>query len=161
MKTRIKVTDPPKAKFFCSYVNIYLLKKSNFIYAKIALLHIESYVTNFMWNSYVDQSRSPTSGVAKEESHPKTKEMSEWVVLDISGITKTTKSDRVIKILKEAKIDACKVTEIYQNESRNKACISMTVRRAHYEDESKSPDWPGSWIIEEDYGATPEVGDLL
>ena len=88
--------------------------------------------------------------------------MSEWVVLDISGITKTTKSDKVIKILKEvrvftfnifhlsidcqAKIDACKVTEIYQNESRNKPCISMTLRRAHYEDESKSPDWPGSAV---------------
>ena len=27
--------------------------------------------------------------------------MSEWVVLDISAITKTTKSERVIKILKE------------------------------------------------------------
>ena len=88
--------------------------------------------------------------------------MSEWVVLDISAITKTTKSDRVIKILKEAKMDVCKVTEIYQNESRNKPCISMTVRRAHYEDENKAPDWPGSWIIEEDYSqANPEGGSLL
>merc|ERR1712142_227921 len=88
--------------------------------------------------------------------------MSEWVVLDISGITKTTKSERVIKILKEAKIDACKVTEIYHNENRNKSCITMTVKRAHYEDESKSPDWPGSWIIEEDYAqADPEGGPLL
>merc|ERR1711944_289366 len=88
--------------------------------------------------------------------------MSEWVVLDISGITKTTKPDRVIKILKEGKIDVCKVTEIYHNENRNKSCITMTVRRAHYEDESKSPDWPGSWIIEEDYAqADPEGGALL
>merc|ERR1712107_702474 len=94
----------------------------------------------------------------KQEEEERKINMSEWVVLDISGITKTTKSDRVIKILKEAKIDACKVTEIYQNESRNKPCISMTVRRAHYEDENKSPDWPGSWIIEEDYSQTnPEV----
>ena len=43
----------------------------------------------------------------------------------------------------QAKIDVCKVTEIYQNEARNKPAISMTVRRAHFEDENKSPDWPG------------------
>ena len=40
-------------------------------------------------------------------------------------------------------MDVCKVTEIYQNEARNKPAISMTVRRAHYEDENKAPDWPG------------------
>ena len=43
----------------------------------------------------------------------------------------------------QAKMDVCKVTEIYQNEARNKPAISMTVRRAHFEDENKSPDWPG------------------
>ena len=43
----------------------------------------------------------------------------------------------------QAKMDVCKVTEIYQNEARNKPAISMTVRRAHYEDENKAPDWPG------------------
>ena len=43
----------------------------------------------------------------------------------------------------QAKIDVCKVTEIYQNEARNKPAISMTVRRAHFEDENKAPDWPG------------------
>merc|ERR1712045_453630 len=88
--------------------------------------------------------------------------MSEWVVLDITSMTKTTKSEKVIKILKEAKMDVCKVTEIYQNEARNKPAISMTVRRAHYEDENKAPDWPGSWIIEEDYSQTnPEGGPCL
>merc|ERR1712189_119144 len=67
-----------------------------------------------------------------------------------------------LSILKEAKIDACKVTEIYHNENQNKSCITMTVRRAHYEDENKSPDWPGSWIIEEDYAqADPEGGPLI
>merc|ERR1712242_68219 len=88
--------------------------------------------------------------------------MSEWVVLAITSMTKTTKSEKVIKILKEAKMDVCKVTEIYQNEARNKPAISMTVRRAHYEDENKAPDWPGSWIIEEDYSQTnPEGGACL
>ena len=43
----------------------------------------------------------------------------------------------------QAKIDVVKITDIYPSEARNKNVISMTVRRAHYEDESKSPDWPG------------------
>ena len=47
----------------------------------------------------------------------------------------------------QAKIDVCKVTEIYQNEARNKPAISMTVRRAHFEDENKSPDWPGQYSL--------------
>ena len=36
-----------------------------------------------------------------------------------------------------------KITDIYPSEQRNKNVISMTVRRAHFEDESKTPDWPG------------------
>ena len=40
----------------------------------------------------------------KQEKEERKINMSEWVVLDISGITKTTKSDRVIKILKEVKL---------------------------------------------------------
>merc|ERR1711981_1182370 len=88
--------------------------------------------------------------------------MSEWVVLDISSMTKSTKTERILKILKDAKIDVVKITDIYPSEARNKNVISMTVRRAHYEDESKSPDWPGSWIIEEDYTQKdPEGGPLL
>merc|ERR1712061_518200 len=95
----------------------------------------------------------------KKKNHPK---MSEWVVLDISSMTKSTKTERILKILKDAKIDVVKITDIYPSEQRNKNVISMTVRRAHYEDESKSPDWPGSWIIEEDYTQKdPEGGALL
>merc|ERR1712072_78679 len=88
--------------------------------------------------------------------------MSEWVVLDISSMTKSTKTERILKILKDAKIDVVKITDIYPSEQRNKNVISMTVRRAHFEDESKTPDWPGSWIIEEDYTQKdPEGGALL
>merc|ERR1712203_738070 len=83
-------------------------------------------------------------------------------VLDISSMTKSTTKDKVLKILKAAKVDVCKITDIYPSEQRNKPVISMTVRRAHYEDENKSPDWPGSWIIEEDYTQKdPEGGALL
>merc|ERR1712018_770229 len=88
--------------------------------------------------------------------------MSEWVVLDISSMTKSTKTERVLKILKDAKIDVVKITDIYPSEQRNKPVISMTVRRAHYEDENKTPDWPGSLIIEEAYTQKdPEGGALL
>ena len=91
--------------------------------------------------------------------------MSEWVVLDISSMTKSTKTERVLKILKDvslnilnnlnitiillkAKIDVVKITDIYPSEQRNKPVISMTVRRAHYEDENKTPDWPGNIDIQ-------------
>ena len=57
-------------------------------------------------------------------------------------------------------VACCKISDPYQNEFRNKPTISITVKRADYE--SKSPDYPGSWIIEEDYVQTnPEVGPLL
>merc|ERR1712079_727756 len=100
-----------------------------------------------------------SAGHQKTRNHPA---MSEWVVLDISSMTKSTKTERVLKILKDAKIDVVKITDIYPSEQRNKPVISMTVRRAHYEDENKSPDWPGSWIIEEDFTQKdPEGGALL
>merc|ERR1712025_1076009 len=99
---------------------------------------------------------------SREESRRNHLRMSEWVVLDISSMTKSTKTERVLKILKDAKIDVVKITDIYPSEQRNKPVISMTVRRAHYEDENKSPDWPGSWIIEEDCTQKdPEGGALL
>merc|ERR1712025_235708 len=99
---------------------------------------------------------------SREESKENHLRMSEWVVLDISSMTKSTKTERVLKILKDAKIDVVKITDIYPSEQRNKNVISMTVRRAHFEDESKTPDWPGSWIIEEDYTQKdPEGGPLL
>merc|ERR1712183_1049733 len=88
--------------------------------------------------------------------------MSEWVVLDITAFTKTTKTEKVLKILKDAKVEVCKISDQYQNEFRNKPCISITIKRAGYENESKTPDYPGSWIIEEDYANTnPESGPPL
>merc|ERR1711890_225586 len=85
--------------------------------------------------------------------------MSEWVVLDITSFTKTTNKDKVLKILKAAKA-CCKVTDPYMNTDRNKNCISITIRRSDFE--TKTPEYPGSWIIEEDYSQTnPEVGPLL
>merc|ERR1712126_160856 len=88
-----------------------------------------------------------------------TKKMSEWVVLDITAFTKTT-TEKVKKILKQANMSVCKITDPYHNEFRNKPSISITVKRADYE--AKSPDYPGSWIIEEDYTQiNPEVGPLI
>merc|ERR1739847_250318 len=101
-------------------------------------------------------------GRSRREKKKNPPKMSEWVVLDISSMTKSTKTERILKILKDAKIDVVKITDIYPSEARNKNVISMTVRRAHYEDESKTPDYPGSWIIEEDYTQQdPEGGELL
>merc|ERR1712228_639974 len=86
--------------------------------------------------------------------------MGERVVLDITSFTKTTNKDKVLKILKAAGMAVCKITDPYHNEFRNKNTISITVKRADYE--AKTPDYPGSWIIEEDYAQdAPEVGPLL
>merc|ERR1739848_24329 len=101
-------------------------------------------------------------GRSRREKKKNLPKMSEWVVLDISSMTKSTKTERILKILKDAKIDVVKITDIYPSEQRNKNVISMTVRRSHYEDEIKSPDWPGSWIFEVDYTQKePEGGPLL
>jgi len=81
--------------------------------------------------------------------------MSDWVVIDITCFTKTTTKDKVIKILKEGGVKVCNVTDAYASEIRNKPTMSATILRADYE--SKSPDYPGSWIIEEQYGAEPEI----
>jgi hypothetical protein len=85
--------------------------------------------------------------------------MSEWVIIDITAFTKTTTKEKVIKILKEGGVKVCKVTDPYHSELRNKPTISCTILRADYE--AKSPDYPGSWIIEEQYGTEPEVCDPL
>merc|ERR1712059_179736 len=87
--------------------------------------------------------------------------MSEWVVLDISAFTKTTNKDKVLKILKAAKVEVCEITDSYASETRNKPIISMTIKRADYE--TKNPEYPGSWIIEEDYVKSDSVvaGPLL
>merc|ERR1711970_659953 len=97
----------------------------------------------------------------KRESKLITYKMSEWVCLDITSFTKTTKKDKILKILKDAKVDVCEISDPYQSELRNKPTITITVKRAHYEDENKTPDYPGSWIIEEDYSKQPAGGALL
>ena len=65
-----------------------------------------------------------------------------------------------MNLILQANMAVCKITDPYHNEFRNKPTISITVKRADYE--AKSPDYPGSWIIEEDYAQTnPEVGPLI
>merc|ERR1712037_665172 len=85
--------------------------------------------------------------------------MSDWVRLDITAFTKTTNREKVLKILKGAKVDCCEITDQYMNTDRNKNCISIVIKRSDFE--TKTPDYPGSWIIEEDYAAQPTGGDLL
>merc|ERR1719398_199022 len=83
--------------------------------------------------------------------------MSDWVVLDISAMTKTTNREKVLKVLKAGGMTVCKVTDQYMRPTKNKNVISITVKRADYE--SKTPDYPGSWIIEEDYASVAEICD--
>merc|ERR1712014_496379 len=88
----------------------------------------------------------------------------DWVVIDITGMTKTTKKDKILKVLKSAGgggIRCCKVSDQYHNDARNKNCISITILREDYENEAKQPDYPASWILEEDYNGKPEPAALL
>merc|ERR1739841_259425 len=88
-----------------------------------------------------------------------TGKMSDWVRLDITAFTKTTNKDKILKILKGGKVECCEITDQYMNTDRNKNCISIVIKRTDFE--TKTPDYPGSWIIEEDYAAEPAGGDLL
>merc|ERR1711890_63017 len=98
--------------------------------------------------------------ISKERgSKEKEEKMSDWVVLDISAMTKTTNREKVLKVLKAGGMTVCKVTDPYMSPTKNKNVISITVKRADYE--TKTPDYPGSWIIEEDYAAVAEVCDPL
>merc|ERR1711971_725317 len=85
----------------------------------------------------------------KQQLNQEKVNMSEWVRLDITAFTKTTNKEKILKILKGAKVECCEITDPYMNTDRNKNCISIVIKRADFE--SKSPDYPGSWIIEEDY----------
>merc|ERR1712061_445259 len=66
---------------------------------------------------------------------------------------------RSLRFLKGAKVECCEITDPYMNTDRNKNCISIVIKRADFE--TKTPDYPGSWIIEEDYAAQPAGGPLL
>merc|ERR1712071_429430 len=95
----------------------------------------------------------------QQQAKPNPIIMSDWVVLDITAMTKSTNREKVLKILKAGGMTVCKVTDPYMSEARNKNAISITVKRTDYE--SKTPDYPGSWIIEEDYNAQSEVSAPL
>merc|ERR1712110_1280083 len=53
--------------------------------------------------------------------------MSEWVRLDITSFTKTTNREKILKILKGAKVECCEITDPYMNTDRNKNCISIVI----------------------------------
>merc|ERR1719397_541666 len=95
----------------------------------------------------------------KQQLNQQKLNMSEWVRLDITAFTKTTNREKILKILKGAKVECCEITYPYMNTDRNKNCISIVIKRADFE--TKTPDYPGSWIIEEDYAAQPAGGPLL
>ena len=52
------------------------------------------------------------------EKNPKEAKMSDWVVLDISAITKTTNREKVLKVLKAGGMSVCKVTDPYMSPTK-------------------------------------------
>ena len=44
--------------------------------------------------------------------------MSDWVVLDISAMTKTTKADKVLKVLKAGGMTVCKISDQYMSPTK-------------------------------------------
>ena len=59
--------------------------------------------------------------------------MSDWVVLDITAMTKSTNREKVLKILKAGGMTVCKVTDPYMSEARFGIClIKIFVLRCIY-----------------------------
>merc|ERR1712158_226093 len=52
--------------------------------------------------------------------------MSEWVRLDITSFTKTTNREKILKILKGAKVECCEITDPYMNTDRNKTAFQLS-----------------------------------
>merc|ERR1712243_9681 len=107
----------------------------------------------------IHSEESPTNNTRRMSENPK-----DWVIIDITGMSKSTKTEKVLKTLKsggQGGIRCCKVSDQYHNEARNKNCISITILREDYENEAKQPDYPASWILEEDYTGSPVPGPLL
>lgn len=52
-----------------------------------------------------------SAGHQKTRNHPA---MSEWVVLDISSMTKSTKTERVLKILKDVSVKNLEAPNIFK-----------------------------------------------
>ena len=72
-----------------------------------------------MYISHNSRALSSASRVPNlEELNKNTHKMSEWVVLDISAITKTTNREKVLKILKSGGMTVCKVTDPYMSATK-------------------------------------------
>merc|ERR1712243_71261 len=74
----------------------------------------------------IHSEESPTNNTRRMSENPK-----DWVIIDITGMTKSTKTEKVLKTLKSGGqgIRCCKVSDQYHNEARNKNCISITILR--------------------------------
>merc|ERR1712114_32973 len=87
--------------------------------------------------------------------------MSEWMILDVTGITKTTGEKKILQKFKDAKVSCCRIQIFESKEERGgKRCLSCTVHRGDWEREDNDLD-PGAWIFKEDDAAKPEGGEPL
>merc|ERR1711970_790877 len=92
------------------------------------------------------------------EEHYRSIAMSEWMILDVTGITKTTGEKKILQKFKDAKVSCCRIVISESKEERGgKRCLSCTVKRSEWESDANDLD-PGAWIFEEDYTATDIEG---
>ena len=73
------------------------------------------YISRLNRGSYPIDHEAPK----QEEAKPNPARMSEWVVLDITAMTKSTTREKVLKVLKAGGMTVCKVTDPYMNEARS------------------------------------------
>merc|ERR1712212_257195 len=52
--------------------------------------------------------------------------MSKWVRLDITSFTKTTNREKILKILKGAKVECCEITDPYMNTDKTKTAFQLS-----------------------------------
>jgi hypothetical protein len=88
------------------------------------------------------------------------KEPSKWTVIDVTGMPKSAKENKILKKFEEGKVRTLMKVEIVESkeERGGKRCCTVTCLRSEYDSDQQEID-TGAWIFEEDYGASDLVVD--
>merc|ERR1712080_209062 len=103
----------------------------------------------------------PQISLNKPDKMPKAvaKEPSKWTVIDVTGMPKSAKENKILKKFEEGKVRTIMKVEIVESKEKKsgKRCCTVTFR-SEYDSEQQEID-TGAWIFEEDYGASDLVVD--
>merc|ERR1711981_1515431 len=88
------------------------------------------------------------------------KEPTKWTVIDVTGMPKSAKENKILKKFEDGKVRTLMKVEITESkeERGGKRCCTVTCLRSEYDSDQQEID-TGAWIFEEDYGASDNVVD--